>query len=86
MADSLITAFHHHLHACRMAPATQERSVSCILRLVAFASVPAAELASQQTYDHLLDQSNRLGLSASWYTSNSWPSSGGSNSGNRPWN
>jgi len=67
MADSLIQSFHRHLHACGMAPSTQERYVSCILRMIAFAGVPGKGLTSQRAYDHLVDQSNRLGLSASWY-------------------
>jgi integrase/recombinase XerD len=67
MTDSLVTAFHRHLHACGMAPSTQERYVSSVLRLIAFAGLPAGELTSQHAYDHLIDQSNRLGLSASWY-------------------
>jgi integrase/recombinase XerD len=67
MAASLIQSFHKHLHACGMAPSTQERYVSSILRLIAFAGVPAEAITSQHAYDHLIDQSNRLGLSASWY-------------------
>jgi integrase/recombinase XerD len=67
MAASLIQSFHKHLHARGMAPSTQERYVSSILRLIAFAGVPAEAITSQHAYDHLIDQSNRLGLSASWY-------------------
>jgi hypothetical protein len=47
MADSLVTAFHRHLHACGMAPSSQERYLSSVLRLIAFAGVPAGELNSQ---------------------------------------
>ncbi len=67
MAASLIQSFHRHLHACGMAASTQERYVASVARLIAFAGVPAEAITSQHAYDHLIDQSNRLGLSASWY-------------------
>jgi hypothetical protein len=41
MTDSLTTSFHQHLHACGMAASTQERYVSCVLRLIAFSGEPA---------------------------------------------
>lgn len=67
MTVSLTTSFHQHLHACGMAASTQERYVSCVLRLIAFSGVPAEAVTSAHAYAHLIDQSNRLGLSASWY-------------------
>jgi integrase/recombinase XerD len=67
MTASLITSFHHHLHARGMAASTQERYVSCVLRLINFSGVTPEALTSQHAYDHLVDQSHRLGLSASWY-------------------
>jgi len=67
MTASLIASFHHHLHARGMARSTQERYLSCVLRLINFAGVAPEALTSQHAYDHLVDQSTRLGLSASWY-------------------
>jgi integrase/recombinase XerD len=67
MAASLIESFHHHLHARGMARSTQERYLSCVLRMINFAGVTPEALTSQHAYDHLVDQSTRLGLSASWY-------------------
>ena len=67
MAASLIESFHHHLHARGMATSTQERYLSCVLRLINFSGVPPEDVTSQHAYDHLIDQSIRLGLSASWY-------------------
>jgi integrase/recombinase XerD len=67
MAVTSIESFHRHLHTRGLASSTCERYVACVLRLLTFADVPADSVTSQHAYDHLVDQSTRLGLSASWY-------------------
>ncbi len=67
MSQSALLSFQRHLQARGLQPSTQEVYVACIARLLAWSSCPADALGSTDAYAYLVEQGNRLRLTASWY-------------------
>ncbi|HAT11350.1 MAG TPA: hypothetical protein DCS97_12335 [Planctomycetes bacterium] len=67
MSQSVLQSFQRHLHARGLRPSTQEVYVACIARLLAWAPSPSASVSSAEAYTYLVEQGNRLRLTASWY-------------------
>jgi integrase/recombinase XerD len=67
MSQSALLSFERHLHARGHQPSTVERYTACVARLIAWSGVPAESVTSDHAYRYLVEQGNRLSLSASWF-------------------
>jgi len=67
MCHSNLLPFYHHLQARGLAPSTGEQYAYAMSRLQRYAGVPVDAITSQHARDHLVDQTTRRHVSASWY-------------------
>jgi integrase/recombinase XerD len=67
MSQSALETFHRHLQARGLRASTQETYVACLARLIARVGKEPASITSADAYAYLVEQSNRLRPTASWY-------------------